>query len=219
MNTTKTQHQIGGERGGFQTLLYIGTMTLFMISATAFANDETTPAEETICNELKYATPGLYGLCVAYCEAQDGETTVDLENLSDLTPPSRKILEKYNSKMQEGDPAMPCVNYESACPVWTFAQLADVGTHGGDVFERVNQTFDSAGELIVGIYEDREYEAGSGSVFAIVYHDVNRDYYGGSYYHNYPLDPLENTHIVMFLTEPEYEACKDELLANQLLPD
>ncbi|MGY0616104.1 hypothetical protein [Vibrio sp. FJH11] len=217
MNTTKTQHQIGGERGCFQTLLYIRTMTLFMLSATAFANDETTPAEETICNELKYSTPGLYGLCVAYCEAQDGETTVDPENLSDLTPPSRKILEKYNSKMQEGDPAMPCVNYESACPVWTFAQLADVGTHGGNVLERVNQTLDSQ----VGLYDDREYEAGSGIVYALVYHDVfdNNDDYVGRYFHNYPMDPLENTDIVMFLTEPEYEACKNELLANQLLPD
>ncbi len=42
-------------------------------SAQTLANtpDGETPAIETICNEYKDSIPGLYGLCDAYCEAQD----------------------------------------------------------------------------------------------------------------------------------------------------
>ena len=46
---------------------------LLLIAAPGFAStpDGMTPAEESVCDELHEATPGLFGLCVAYCEAQD----------------------------------------------------------------------------------------------------------------------------------------------------
>jgi len=80
--------------------------------------DGETPANEGVCDGLKTnATPGLYGLCVAYCEAQDLDTF-------DKEPASSKILENYNKKKLAGDPAMPCVKVP--CPCWTDAELASI---------------------------------------------------------------------------------------------
>jgi|GEM_PF-6576976 len=93
---------------------------LFGISGTAVASgtpDGMTPANENVCNALQSATPGLYGLCVAYCEAQDLDTV-------DKNPPSEKILANYRKKMQSGDPDMPCVAIP--CPCWTSAQYARI---------------------------------------------------------------------------------------------
>jgi len=80
--------------------------------------DGSTPANEGACDVLKTnATPGLYGLCVAYCEAQDLDTF-------DKEPPSTKILDNYNKKKLTGDPDMPCLKVP--CPCWTDAELASI---------------------------------------------------------------------------------------------
>ena len=89
-----------------------------VVAAPAIAEtpDGTTPANEGVCDGLKTnATPGLYGLCVAYCEAQDLDTF-------EKEPTSTKILENYNKKKQAGDPDMPCIKVP--CPCWTDAELA-----------------------------------------------------------------------------------------------
>jgi hypothetical protein len=39
--------------------------------SAAQTSDGRPPANEGICDDLVGATPSLYGLCVAYCEAQD----------------------------------------------------------------------------------------------------------------------------------------------------
>jgi len=72
---------------------------------------------------VKGGTPGLYGLCVAYCEAQD------LDIVGDKEAPSNKILANYRKKMQAGDPDMPCVKVP--CPCWTEAELAKISQSGG----------------------------------------------------------------------------------------
>ena len=84
---------------------------------TALANtpDGETPANEGVCDSLSDgATKGLYGLCVAYCEAQDLDSF-------DKEPPRTKILENYNKKKQLTDPDMPCVSANYGC--FTQAQL------------------------------------------------------------------------------------------------
>lgn len=43
-------------------------MLIFIPMSQAQTPDGQTPAEETVCNELRGV---LYGLCVAYCEAMD----------------------------------------------------------------------------------------------------------------------------------------------------
>jgi hypothetical protein len=84
--------------------------------------DGMTPANEGACDVLKTnATPGLYGLCVAYCEAQDLDTF-------EKEPANSKILANYNKKKQAGDPDMPCVKVP--CPCWTDAELASISVGG-----------------------------------------------------------------------------------------
>ncbi len=89
-------------------------------SAVAMTPDDGTPANEDVCLDLKNYTPGLYGLCVAYCEAQD------LDLVGDKETPNTKILANYRKKMRAGDPDMPCL--QAPCPCWTTAQLANVGS-------------------------------------------------------------------------------------------
>lgn len=81
--------------------------------------DGDTPANEGVCNALQApgVSPGLYGLCVAYCEAQDLDAF-------DKAPPSNKILANYNKRKQASDPAMPCVKVP--CPCWTSDEMASI---------------------------------------------------------------------------------------------
>lgn len=101
---------------GFGFLALLG----MNVPAVATTPDGETPANEGVCDVLKVnATPGLYGLCVAYCEAQD------LDLVGDKETPNNKILANYRKKMQAGDPDMPCL--QVPCPCWSEAQLANVG--------------------------------------------------------------------------------------------
>lgn len=83
-------------------------------SANATTPDGETPANEGVCNPLQGGTGGLYGLCVAYCEAQDLDSV-------DQSPPSLKILANYRKKMQPGDIDMPCVKV--SCPCWSDTEI------------------------------------------------------------------------------------------------
>lgn len=76
--------------------------------------DGSTPANEGVCDPLIGGTPGLYGLCVAYCEAQDLDATPG-------TPSATNILETYNKRRRAGDPDMPCLR--APCPCWSEDDL------------------------------------------------------------------------------------------------
>ncbi len=75
-----------------------------------------------MCNVVQDGSPGLYGLCVAYCESQDLDT-------DGKTPPSEKILANYRKRMSAGDPDMPCV--QKPCDCWTVAELESMTADGG----------------------------------------------------------------------------------------
>jgi hypothetical protein len=96
-----------------------------MVSGSAMAQtpDGETPANEGVCDVLQAQgiSPGLYGLCVAYCEAQDLDSF-------DKKPPSAKILANYNKRKQASDPAMPCV--KPVCPCWTEDEMASITSNG-----------------------------------------------------------------------------------------
>lgn len=98
-------------------------MTGFSSTAVASTPDGETPANEGVCDILKVdgITKGLYGLCNAYCEAQDLDTF-------DKGPPNVKILANYNKKKQPGDPDMPCL--QVPCPCWSDAELATITSDG-----------------------------------------------------------------------------------------
>ncbi len=115
------------------------SLSLLSTATLALTPDGTTPANEGVCDELKGGTGGLYGLCVAYCEAQDLDTI-------DKEPPSQKILANYRKKMQAGDPDMPCVNV--SCPCWSDAELASVS---GAACSRGTSTI-----LIIGSAPERQ---------------------------------------------------------------
>lgn len=101
-------------------------MASLVVAAPVIAEtpDGTTPANEGVCDGLKTnATPGLYGLCVAYCEAQD------LDIVGDKETPNDKILANYNKKKQAGDPEMPC--RKVPCPCWENTTLAPITSRAG----------------------------------------------------------------------------------------
>ena len=128
----------GRRRLEMRTLLIFIAVTLALltsVSATAKTPDGLTPAVETDCDVLIGATPGLYGLCVAYCEAHDAHILSPGGNPADLNVPNRRILENYNRKKTETDPPMPCVQQvpQGSCPCWTAGQLSMVSRPGMNV--------------------------------------------------------------------------------------
>jgi len=85
--------------------------SFFALPALAQTADGITPAIEGVCDDLKNpgVTKGLYGLCVAYCEAEAS---------------SEAVLRNYDRKKQESDPEMPCLEVVVPCPCWDTDTLA-----------------------------------------------------------------------------------------------
>jgi len=119
------------------TIMVFGLLAL---SAPVLAQtpDGQTPAQETVCDALQEdgITKGLYGLCVAFCEAGDYADELDTitpEELAALetSSPSGRILANYNKKKDRADnpndPDMPCILVEEPCPCWTADELASTG--------------------------------------------------------------------------------------------
>ena len=103
---------------GIAIALLLGAIYSTPVQAQTY--DGVTPAEETVCGELMAdgVTKGLYGLCVAYCEAQD--TTY--EEMDTVSNPDDQILAVYNKRKKETDPPMPCtVPLPSECPCFDQA--------------------------------------------------------------------------------------------------
>ena len=73
-------------KNGLGRRVWLACLSLGMVlatgtggSAVAMTPDDATPANEDVCLDLKNYTPGLYGLCVAYCEAQDLDLVVKVK--------------------------------------------------------------------------------------------------------------------------------------------
>ena len=108
-------------------LISLGILALLL---SVFASPVMADGVEDCDNELLDGnyTKGLYGLCIAYWSGNAGKT---------------KFLEKYNNRMQPGDPTMPGMDRGvdlDSCPCWTFDDLAaakgfaDPAICGTDVF-------------------------------------------------------------------------------------
>jgi hypothetical protein len=140
------------------TLLFT-FLTIFDSAALATTTDGQTPADEIVCDSLKAdgVTKGLYGLCVAFCEAQDfadvTETTTDSELLNLMKgAPSGKILAAYNRKKSATDPGMPCIVEASACPCFTDTEVADMdGVYDGQTLTDFNCRRNTDG--LISVYE------------------------------------------------------------------
>lgn len=86
--------------------------------------------QHEVCQDLKGGTRGLYGLCVAYCEAKSRGTDDTVSGRSGRRLSTERLLENYNRRMAMGDPAMPCLDLEepaavSPCPCLTEAEASD----------------------------------------------------------------------------------------------
>lgn len=111
-------------------IVLTGVLSLLFVTSLTPAQgtpDGETPANEGICDLLVAGTPGLYGLCVAYCEALDCESPAESNSVQPIpcnSPANQKILENYRKKMMPGDPDMPCVH--QPCPCWTEQELESI---------------------------------------------------------------------------------------------
>jgi len=107
-------------------------VVLAMLAPPAGAQtpDGVTPSREGICDDLADATPGLYGLCVAVCEAQDCKGIVDPAT-GDVTldpscsPSTDKLL--ANFRKVAGDPFATPSCIQPPCRCWTESEIKDVG--------------------------------------------------------------------------------------------
>ena len=108
----------------------IFTFSIFNTIALAETPDGATPANEGVCDELIGGSPGLYGLCVGFCEAQDCEATLNTSTGelildSSCKESSPRLLENYNKRKGLDDVDMPCLNVvQGECPCWTPDELA-----------------------------------------------------------------------------------------------
>ena len=70
-----------------------------------------------MCDPLKAdgVTKGLYGLCIAYCEAQDLDA-FDKTNALEDSVPGDWLLANYDLRRTADDPDMPCLVSPSVCP-------------------------------------------------------------------------------------------------------
>ena len=86
-------------------------------------------SQPRVCDPLRAqgTTPGLHGLCVAYCESRDLSSALETRNpkfAARLADSRQKFLDRYNQRRQASDPAMPCVVEESnACSCWATKQV------------------------------------------------------------------------------------------------
>ncbi len=123
------------------------------------------------CDSLRGGTPGLHGLCVAYCVARD-QSNVDMNDIASVraAAPSVKLLERYNSMKREADPEMPCfadaggsevpdeLPEPTSCACWTSEQLSLIDGVLDPVRGKVSAAHCTLNASDSGIYEAQVYE-------------------------------------------------------------
>ena len=90
-------------------IVALGFLMLNPVEAQA-AGKGKQPQASKVCSELKNATKGLYGLCVAYCSVKD-QSDVDLNDTRSVkkAAASLGLWHKYEAKRAiYGGPPMPC---------------------------------------------------------------------------------------------------------------
>jgi len=179
------------------TTFIAGIAVAFLIAPFSFAQtpDGQTPAEETVCDPLREdgITKGLFGLCVAFCEAQDYAdlsdpiTETELDAL-EAAAPSGKILANYNKRKKDTDPAMPCILVEEPCPCWSALELADID---GLIDGAPSQTFNCIVSAPAQLHEFKEHNSdAAGSLQRARSRLISPDEIDGfCHYRNYQVAP------------------------------
>ena len=94
---------------------------LLMILLGLFAAPVSAEASE--CDILTDATPGLFGLCTAYCDAQNCDQYAEGDEPRSCT----RLLANYDRKKTGSDPDMPCNESAVSCPCWGMDELTAGG--------------------------------------------------------------------------------------------
>jgi uncharacterized protein YuzB (UPF0349 family) len=99
----------------------------------------TVATNDIVCEALKGGSPGLYGLCTAFCKNHDNDysslSALDQADAIAQDTPSARILANYNKKMKAGDPTMPCLVPDvvpDSCPCWQPADLDNILGFAGE---------------------------------------------------------------------------------------
>lgn len=188
--------------------------------------DGQTPAEEGVCDVVKGGTPGLYGLCVAFCEAHDCEPVRLADDSLDLSMCKKndwRLVEKYEEKMREGDPPMPCLPepnkepQEVTCPCWGEKELAAFPSMdpscefewdydlGGGCVQEINEVWDFYE------YSDEEW------VEFVMQASSDDDCFLGTYcYFSYDCNydscaEVDVSNLFLNISDAEFEVCKQQV--------
>ena len=194
-----------------RTLLILNALTgaIFgSMPATAQTPDGETPAVETVCDVLIGATPGLYGLCVAYCEAHDADILSPDGDPAELDVPNREILENYNRRKTASDPPMPCVQQET-CPCWTADQVSTVLPPAMN-FD-VNFPHACLNSATTAALENFENGTGVEPGIQLLASNVEGERFCDVNNFNYPGGPPDAS---LAITAEEFESCKSILAAH-----
>lgn len=113
----------------FSSFVFVA-LAMFAPPAAAQTPDGMTPSREGICDDLANATPGLYGLCVAMCEAQDCEgvydpDTKEVKFIGSCNPSTPKLLANFRKLAGDEGATPPCIRVP--CPCWTETEIDNVG--------------------------------------------------------------------------------------------
>lgn len=123
-------------------------LALFALPAAAQTGG-LTPATNDTCDFLADDNPGLYGVCVALCEAQNCEGTLNPDGtvtFDDTCEPSADELLRNYVRLARGseEELPPCI--EPACPCFSEIEINNIGgyTFNGESFDRCSAGPNSA---------------------------------------------------------------------------
>lgn len=196
-------------------LLALLLLCSWPITTAAQTPDRVTPANEGVCEGLKAAgvTSGLYGLCVAYCEALDcPDPSVGPKKLSaQCRAQSPTILEAYKRRKTAADPAMPCVK-PPGCPCWSAAEIGAIGVSypPNNVVNYFPNSFppDSTFSLVENRTATNEFPYGAFQLAGINFSAVNVcQYFNADFAPDAPAPIIRTQEI----TNSEAAACKVEI--------
>jgi hypothetical protein len=208
-------------------LLFV-SLSMVGLPTSASTPDGQTPAEETICDPLmaEDVSQGLYGLCLAFCEAQDIAdeelpiTEAELLALQDAAP-SGNILNSYNSIKKETDPDMPCIVVDSTCPCWTAEELdaIDGMAPGGSTLDTLCVKAIDPATGTVDVVTAIETSGQPNTLFRVTAWDVQRNGIIDQRcsYRNTQVDPDDNRNLSVAtgtMTPGQAEVCLAEVITR-----
>ena len=177
-------------------------------------------------------TKGLYGLCVAFCEAHDAATEnkpISEQELEELmaSKPNGKILENYNKKKSPTDPDMPCLKVQEPCPCWDQAELDSIlfsdKEYGSinNVDSCINDTESWSNEFDNEYADVRETGYNPTNTYTAAGYDFTEASFWRSIYGNYAceyreVDPITEENVFRFVSDLPDNACIEAIRARQV---